>query len=174
MTGYISCFGLLIIVLFIVFLFIRRRKINDELVKFYQKSQLYSVNDYPVSIREALGKGNWTCSKGSLIIEHKPFEFYWLESYTTSSVMVNGSMQSTISPYLVIVFPSNTVSQEFMLKATHSMKSNSAFKDFFVINTTNPIRVEKLSDGSFLIMWAVLNKTEIYQQKLDWLEANLS
>ncbi len=174
MTGYIGCFGLILIVLFIIFLFVHRRKINDELVKFYQKSQLYAVNDYPISIREALGKGNWTSSKGSLIIEHKPFEFYWLESFTTSSVMVNGTMQSTISPYLAIVFPPNTVSQEFMLKSTESMKSKSSFKDAFVVNTTNPIRVEKLYDGSFLLMWAVLYKADIYQQKLDWLEANLS
>lgn len=174
MTGYIAFGGLILIVLFIIFLFLRRKKINKELGEFYRQSQLYSVSEYSEIIREALGKGRWTSLKGSLIIDHKPFEFYWFESYTTSGVMVNGTMQTTINPYLAIVFPPKVVSEEFMQKAFQSKVSDTKFKDFFVPNTTSPIRVEKLSDGSFLMMWQILYQVKIYRQKLDWLEANLS
>lgn len=88
--------------------------------------------------------------------------------------MVNGTMQSSITPFLAIVFPPNSVSEDFMRKAWQSIKSKSAVKDFFVLNTDQPIRIEKLSDGCFLMMWQVLYKVNIYEQKLKWLETNLS
>ncbi len=76
MASYIGCPGLILIVLFIVFLFLRRKKLTNELTEFYRKNQFYTVNEFPASILQALGKGNWQCLKGSLVIDHKPFEFY--------------------------------------------------------------------------------------------------
>lgn len=174
MGGYIGCGLLILIVLSIIFLFRWRKKQDDGLKEFYKQSQLYSIIDYPEIIRETLGTNNWTSSKGSLIVEHKPFEFYWFETFTRNTVIVNNAAQTTIQPFLAIVFPPHIVSEEFKQKALQSMESKSKFKDFFVLNTTSPVRVERLTDGSFLIMWQVLYRPEIYQQKLDWLAANLS
>jgi len=174
MNGYLGCGGLILIVLFIVFLFIRRRKIENELAVFYKKSQLYGVKEIPDSIRKAIGAGKWFYFKGSLVIEHKPYEFYWLEHLITSLTMVNNVSQTAVSYTLTVVFPPNTVSQTFINKALELNETSLSLKDLVVLNTDKPIRVEKLTDGSFLMTWNVLNRADVYQQKLDWLEANLS
>ena len=174
MVGYIGLAGLILITLFIIFLFIRRKKIENELGVFYKNSQLFGVKEIPESIRETIGGGKWFYFKGSLIVEHKPFEFYWLENLTSSIMVVNNTSQTTVNYILAVVFPPNTVSQDFMNKAFEWKNSASAFKDFFILNVNNPYRVEKLSDGSFLIQWNVLNRADVYQKKLDWLQANLS
>jgi hypothetical protein len=174
MTGYISCLFGIGIILFIIFLFWRRKRIENELDIFYKNSQLYGVKEVPETIREALGGGKWYNFKGSLIIEHKPFEFYWLENLTSSVTVVNNSTQTTVSYILAIVFPPKVVSEEFIGKAFALKESEARVTDFVILNTDKPFRVEKLADGSFLMMWHVLNRADVYQKKLDWLEANLS
>lgn len=174
MTGYIGCAGLVFIVLFIIFLFIRRKNIEKGVAEFYQKNQVFRVNEIPNSIKDAIGNGNWIYLKSSLVIEHKPFEFYWLESFTSSMTVVNNVPQTTINCFLTIAFPPNTVNQEFMNKGFQLKENTTKITDFVVLNTDKPYRVEKLSDGSFIMMWQVLNKAEVYQKKIDWLEANLS
>jgi hypothetical protein len=174
MTGYISCGIFILIILFIIYLFIRRKRIEKGVAEFYKKNQFYSVKEIPSDILAAIDKGNWTYAKSSLIIEHKPFEFYWLESFTTSQIWSGNNPQTTINCFLTIAFPPNTVSREFMEKA-ESLKETEARKiDFIALNTNKPYRVEKLIDGSFIICWQVLTRSDVYQQKIDWLQANLS
>jgi hypothetical protein len=174
MSGYISCLIFIGIILFIIFLFWRRRKIENELDIFYKTSQLYGVREVPETIRSAVGDGKVFNFKGSLVIEHKPYEFYWLEKLTSSMTVVNNSAQTTVSYILAIAFPPNVVSQEFINKAFELKETAAGVTDFVVLNTDKPFRVEKLADGSFLMMWHVLNRADVYQKKLDWLEANLS
>lgn len=174
MNSSIGAGVLVLIFLFIVFLFRLRKKRMDDLRKFYDENQIYSIEKFPDIIRDALGNGYWRGAKGSLVIEHKPFEFYWMEGSIETFMTINNSTQAHRIPYLSIIFPPKTVSEDFMEAAYRSMKSASKFKDFFILNTTVPIRIENLADGSFLMMWKVFYKAEIYQQKLDWLQTNLS
>ncbi|MBX7169965.1 MAG: hypothetical protein K1X72_03335 [Pyrinomonadaceae bacterium] len=174
MTGYIGCAGLVLILLFIVLLFVRRKKIEKGVEEFYKKNQFFGVKELPESISQAIGNGNWIYLKSSLVVEHKPFEFYWLESSTTSTTFVNNSAQTTINCFLTIAFPPNTVSFEFMQKAEKLKETEARKLDFFSLNTDKPYRVEKLNDGSFIISWQVLNRADIFQKKIDWLQQNLT
>lgn len=152
----------------------RRKRIENEVAEFFKKNQFYSVKEIPSAILEGIGNGNWTYLKSSLVLEHKPFEFYWLESFTTSQTWSNNAPQTTINCFLTIAFPPKTVSQEFMEKAENLKETEARKIDFFALNTNKPYRVEKLIDGSFIISWQVLTRTDVYQKKIDWLQANLS
>lgn len=162
------------IILFIVYLFIRRKKIENELSKFYKQNQFYTVKEIPENLRQAINNKNLVCLKSSIVKDHKPFEFYWLESFTTSTTYGNNGPQTSLNCFLTIAFPPNTISEEFMQKAKSFKETEANVKDFFVLNTDKPQKVEKLDDGTFLMMWQVLSKAEVYQKKLDWLEENLS
>lgn len=173
MTSYIGCGGLILIAVFIGFLFIRRRKIEDEIIKFYKENDFYAANDFPESVLQAIRNRNGQPLKSSLVIEHKPFAFYWLITSTSSTLIVNNTAQTSHQYFLTIVFPPGTVSENFIMKAESFKAESSSFKDFFVLNTEKPIRAERLADGYFFILWQVLNTAEVYRQKLDWLNANL-
>jgi hypothetical protein len=174
MAFYISVGILFLIVGVIVYLFIRRQKIEDGISEFYQKNQFYEVKEIPENIKTAIGKGNWVYFKSSLVIDHIPFEFYWLICSVSSTTWSGSALQTTVNYILNIAFPSSTISRELKKKALQLQKSESNAKNFFIFNTDNPTKVEELKDGTLLITWNVLNRADIFQKKMDWLEENLS
>ena len=174
MTGYIGCAGLIGIAVMIGLLFLQRKKIESALDVFYRKNNLFSTADTPLSVRQALGDGNWSALKGSLPAGEKSVPFYWLESSTRSTLVVNNVPQTSLNCFLAIAFPPQSVGADFIEKALEWRETPGNVKDFFVLNTDKPQRAERLADGSFLMTWQVLNRADVYQKKIDWLRENVT
>lgn len=172
--SYIGGGGLLLLTLFIVALFVRRRKIEKALRAFYPKHGLTLASPVPAHLKAALGNANWQYLTGRL---PHGLEFYWCEGYTSSTVTVNNTPQTSLSPLLAVAFAPGTVSAEFIREA-QALATRPAqgfgqrLKYFFVRNMETPYRAEKLADGSFLLCWHVLWRADIYEAKIDWLRRN--
>ncbi|MBX7169964.1 MAG: hypothetical protein K1X72_03330 [Pyrinomonadaceae bacterium] len=130
------------------------------------------VQEIPININNAINEKNGIFRKKELIVGGKPFEFFWIETFET--VQMINTRQTLYYYYLTVAFLPNTVSQEFMRIAENLQISGTSAKAFLTINTEKPKKVQRLFDGSFTITWQVLNRAEIFQKKIDWLQANLS
>lgn len=181
MNAYIGCVGLLGIALFIALLFVRRRKIENEMSGFYKENSLYVSENCPQNIRESLSDSeNIYCCRTSLRnAKGKNIEFCWWEWFIKSTTMVNGMPSASFDYYLAVSFAPNVVSRKFTeLAIRASDKSGDDFakkaKDFFVLDTEAPYRAETLADDSLIICWRVLKRRDIYDAKINWLKNNLS
>ncbi len=179
-NGNIGLFMLLGIAVFIVLLALRTRKMNQEVAQFYLQHSLFAAKDAPPLARAAIGvKGNLLCLQGTL----KPnsgggVTFYWWEWFSRSTIIVNNVPQSTLSCFLAVSFPPHAVSEAFEQKAVASLQSHQSFgtklKAAFSLDTTNPYRAEKLDDGSFIIFWRVVQNAKVLEDKIIWLQNNVS
>lgn len=181
MTGYIGCFGLLGIAVFIAFLFLRRKKIESEMTQFYKENSLYTSENCPPNVRESLDamSDNLYCCRANLRnAAGENVEFCWWEWYLKSSQMINGAPSISFDQYLAVSFAPGAVSGEFISKAIRwADKSGDDFsqkaKDFFVNNADTPYRAEILADGSLIICWHTVTKRRaVYEAKIAWLKNN--
>lgn len=76
--------------------------------------------------------------------------------------------------YLTVVFPVGSVSPNFMQQMAQLSDSSMNLLDLTKWHRDIPSNARQLSDGSFAIKWQMLFKSELFKEKLDWLEANLS
>ena len=183
MTSYIGCFGVLGITVFIALLFLRRKKIENEMTDFYQAHSLYTTKDEPPNVRESLSAGNdnlYCCLANLTTKTGERIEFCWWEWYLKSTTTINGAPSASFTQYLAVSFAPNSVSDEFIETAVHwADKSEDDFaqkaKDFFVNNSDTPYRAEILADGSLIICWRTVTKRrDVYEAKIEWLKNNLS
>lgn len=181
MTAYIGCIGLLGIIAFIAFLSIRRKTIDGAMGDFYKENLLYTTEDFPPDVRESLtNSDNIYCCRANLILATGAnVEFCWWEWNIKSTTVVNNVASSSYDYYLAVSFAPQTVSDEFMKKATDwadksTVAASQKLKDFFVLNTERPYRAEKIADGNFLMCWKVLKRRDVYDAKINWLKNNVS
>ena len=183
MTGYIGCFGLLGIAVFIVLLYLIRKNNDNEMTEFYKENSLYTSENCPPNVRESLGAANdnlYCCRANLTTAQGESVEFCWWEWYLKSTTMINGVPSSSFTHYLAVSFAPNSVSDEFIETAIHwADKSGDDFsqkaKDFFVNNTDKPYRAEILADGTLIICWhTVTKRRDVYEAKIVWLKNNIS
>ena len=177
MTGTIGCLGLIAIVIFILLLALWSRRSRQGVSKFYDKYSLKIVDDGPDNVRQLIGALNVVCRRGSIKLSvDREFRFLWWEWFTSSTTHSGNSSQTTISPFLAISFAPNTVSDEFKQMAMSELEGNRgfSFKKAVGYDTSTPIRVETLADGTFVIFWRVLHRPHIMEHKIAWLTKNLT
>jgi len=182
MNSYIGCFGLLGIAGFIVLLFLRRKRVENDMTLFYQAHSLYRTENEPPNVRENLdaASDNLFCCRANLKnVKGENVEFCWWEWYLKSNTMINGVPSVSFAHYLAVTFAPNSVSDDFIKKALllADQSADSAaqkVKDFFVADTQNPYRAEILMDGTLIICWQVAKRRDVYEAKIEWLKSNVS
>ncbi len=183
MASYVGCCGLLGIAVFIALLFLRRRKIENEMADFYKTHSLYVAKDEPPNVRESLDAGSdnlYCCRTNLTTATGSNIEFCWWEWYLKSNTTINGAPSVSFTHYLAVSFAPHSVSEEFMREAIDwADKSgddvSQKAKDFFITNTETPYRAEMLADGTLIICWrTVIKRREVYEAKIEWLKNNLS
>lgn len=175
MAGYIGCFGLIVIALFIAALFLRRKKIEKGVDAFYKESGLEFMAGVPPAIVETLGEGNWTRYRGHVTAaEGKVVPFDWIISFTSSISVSNNTAHTTLNYFLTVLFPPHTVDEKFKKLVKAQMDAPKTAKEFFALNTKRPVRAEELPGGSFLVVWPSLDRADIYSERLAFLKANLT
>ena len=175
MTGCIGIFMLLGIVVLIAVLGLQSKKNSDETAEFFEKHSLVAITNVPSAIFEAIGVEPFYCRQG--IVNEIPI--FWCRWSIQSMISTGNSRQISSDYYYAAAFSPETVSEEFMQKVFEFKdKSGQNFsqkaKDWFVVNTNNPYRAEKLSDGSFLICWRAKNTGKDYERTFSWLQNNLT
>lgn len=175
MAGYIGCFGLIVIALFIVALFLRRNKIEKGVDAFYKGSGLEFVAGVPPAVIETLGEGNWTRYRGQVTAaDGRMVTFDWIISFNSSISVSNNTAHTTLNYFLTILFPPHSVDDKFKTLVKTRKDAPKTVKEFFALNTKRPVRAEELPDGSFLIVWPSLDRADIYSERLAFLKANLT
>ena len=179
MNGTIGCIGLLAIAAFIVLLALWSRSKRKGVAQFYAKYSMVAADDAPQNVRDAMGVDVPLCLKGKI----KPaaggeVQFYWWEWSSSSMHYTGGGSHGSISCFLAVSFPPNTVSEAFERKTFEEKDAATGIltkvKRGIALDTETPIRIEKLPDGTFIIFWAVLQRPEIMEHKIAWLRENLS
>lgn len=168
--GTVGCIGLVLIVAFVGFLFWRKRRLGKELEGFYPRHGIVAAKSAPAEVLAELGNARWYCYAGKLTGNgREPVPFHWWEAVKTSPDP--GGVQA--EHFVAVSFAPLTVTQDFISKTKEVAESRSAstsrLKKFFVYDTTNPFRIEVLSDGTFLIVWKVLLRADIYDEKIQFL-----
>jgi len=121
MNSYIGCLCLVGIAGFIVLLFLRRKRIENEMTLFYQTHSLYRTTDEPPNVRESLGVSeNLYCCRANLAAAGESVEFCWWEWYVKSSQVINGVSSVSFTHFLAFSFAPNSVSNDFINKALQS------------------------------------------------------
>ena len=177
MSGYIGCAGLILIVLFIIFLAFRTRKIYRDVGELYKKYELASVSSVPQHVREAIGAQDPICLQGELTLASGDVvPYYWWEWFVRSMTVGGGAAHGSITSFFAISFPPNTVSMEFEQLTFAARKGGFllSFKNAFGFRTQTPIRVEKLNDGSLLIIWQIVRQVKHLEDTLAWLKYNVT
>lgn len=178
MTGTIGCIGLIGIAIFIVLLALWSRKSRKGVREFYAKYGMFSVDAPPRNVIEAIGVPKPLCLQASVSsVSGSVVPFHWWE-WTRSSLHSTGTgVQGSISCFLAISFAPNTVTKNFEQKAIDLKGAKRSvlkrFKDIYALDTDKPIRVESLSDGTFVVFWQVIQRPKVMEDKIDWLKNNL-
>ena len=178
MTGTIGCVGLIAIAIFIVLLALWSRRSRKGVREFYAKYGMFSADDPPKNVLDAIGVAKPLCLHGSVSsISGSVVPFHWWE-WTRSSLHSTGTgVQGSISCFLAISFAPDTVSKEFQQKAIAQKEAKRSvlkiFKDIYALDTDKPIRIEKLADGTFVIFWQVVQRPKVMEDKIAWLKTNL-
>jgi len=169
-TGSIlSCSLFIGIAVLIIFLYLRRKKMETGVSLFLKKYAICPTPNEPAIVREALDN-KWLCSVGRL---PNGAQFYWWQKFTSSISVVNNVAHTTINCFLAISMPPDSMIDGVMERLDILKNEGSAVKDFFVLNTDKPYRAEMLADGSFLIAWQVINSPDVFEKKIEWLIANV-
>lgn len=155
------------IVLFVLWARGQRKGVRE----FYRKHSLRLAEDAPQNVRQAIGVADPMCLKGALNpISGGAVPFYWWEWAVLSN--------RTLSCFLAISFPPNTVSEAFEQIAIREKDAKrnilKKLKDIYALNTHQPTRTEKLPDGSFIIFWRVVKRPKVMEAKITWLKRYLS
>ena len=181
MMQYLGFFLLAFLVSGIIYLFVRRKRIEKAMAAFYQEHSIYLTKNEPPNVRDNLkAADNLFCCQGNLVAAGGvQIPFYWWEWYFKSNRYGGNGGSIQFDCHLAVSFAPNTVSDDFMQKAVRfADKSNAGFwrklKDFFNTDTHHPYRAEKLADESFLICWHVLKRRDILESKIKWLKNNVS
>lgn len=179
MNGLIGCYGLIGIAIFIIGLAIWSRRKRQGVREFYKNYSLTAAAVRPESVRTTIGIPDPMCLSGRIkTIGGEIVPFYWWEWSSTSFISTGNGVQGSLSCYLAVSFPPNTVSKEFEQTAIAEKEAKIGFLNklmsFYVLNTKKPIRIEKPTDGSFVIFWQILQRPEVMEDKITWLKQNLS
>lgn len=172
MAGYIGLLTLVVIATIIVFLFWRRKKIENDVGDFYQQNGFVS-DTIPPAARAMLGD-KWICFRVKIRVQNKHLEFHWLEAYRASTIVTDNVPHTTQDNFLAVVLPPRSVSRDFISRVSAWMRPKNSNIDFFVLNTEKPIRAEILKDDSYLIVWRTLNRDDVMSKNLTWLKENLT
>lgn len=178
MNGTIGCIGLIAIAILILFLALWSRRSRKGVGEFYAKYGMFSVDDPPQNVLDAIGIAKPLCLHGSVSsISGAVVPFYWWE-WTRSSLHSTGTgVQGSVSCFLAISFTPNSVSNQFEQKAIDLKEAKRSvlkmLKDIYALDTDKPIRIEKLADGSFVIFWQIVQRPKVMEDKITWLKNNL-
>ncbi len=178
MTGTIGCIGLVAIGAFIVLLALWSRKSRRGVRDFYARYGMIAVADPPQNVLIAIGVATPLCLQASLCsVDGRIIPFYWWEWSRTSLHSTGTGVQGSMSRFLAISFPPGTISDAFKQRAIDNKNAKRSvlkiFRDVFALDTDRPIRIEALSDGTFVIFWQVLQRSKIMEDKIAWLRTNL-
>jgi hypothetical protein len=140
--------------------------------EFYGKHSLLLAQDAPQNVRAAIGVADLMCLKGELNpISGGAVPFYWWEWAVLS-------LNRTLSCFLAISFPPNTVSEAFEQIAIREKDAKrnilKKLKYIYAVNVHQPTRTEKLPDGTFIIFWRVVKRPKVMEAKITWLKRYLS
>ncbi len=181
MNSYIGCIGLLGVAGFILLLFLRRKRIENEMTLFYKAHSLYRTKDEPPNVREILGGSDnlYCCRANVATTAGENVAFGWWEWYVKSSQVINGVPSASFTHFLAVSFAPNSVSDNFISTALQSTdrsadSAGQKVKDFFAADTQNPYRAEILADGTLIICWQVASRRDVYEAKFEWLKNNVA
>lgn len=177
LIGFVLVLGLAFL---IRLLSIWSRNQHREIVReFYKKHSLVPADGVFPTVRAALGAApNPVCLRGNLTTQSgESIAFHWWEWSTTSRVSTGNASHTVINSFLAVSFPPFAISEDSERKAVDAMRRHGALQKLrgvFAVDREKPIRAERLSDGSFLICWRVLQRAKILEERLAWLRDNMA
>jgi hypothetical protein len=154
---------------FIVWLFVRRKKIDNALGDFIQDSGFEALSAAPEPVVEAFGLKPLAW-RGRIVVGDRTVPFLWLHA----SHISGGGQHSTLHIYHGVVLEAEDANMRVETRCREAMAKKNPWRDFFVYNTERPLLVERLPDRSLLVKWQGLNRADIYRKKIDFLSAVLA
>ena len=172
-------FGFLVVGL--TFVYFQRRSREKAMKAFYEENSLFLKENNSAKVRGYLQiDKNPDCAASRIYLADGSYvPVYWCEWFIKIEHPGRTTASVEIEYYLSVFFAPNTVSEEFMQKATafadkSEIGAMQKIKDQFTPDTHYPFRAEKLPDGTFIIGWQMQKRRELYESKIEWLKNNLS
>jgi len=172
MPLFVSMGMLAAIVALIVWLFLRRKRLEKELHAFIARAGLTALPTLPDGADEARIP-NAQAFSGRIDHAGRMVEFLFLSGYSTSVSTVGTTSHTTIHVHHAVILPADHANFRVEARCRKEMESRSPLRDFFVFNSWRPVNVERLSGHRLLIGWNGLHTAKVWRQKLDFLRAVL-
>ncbi|MVM33098.1 hypothetical protein GO755_23860 [Spirosoma sp. HMF4905] len=167
------------VVLFFSSFLIFRKTVPNNLQAFFTDNNIYKATTIPEPVSKLLGSQYYSCAEGTLTNPSgETIKFNWWQGMTSSMIKSGNAYVNSYTYYLAISFAPNTITETFRQAARAKMDTSGftfrqRFKHWFVLDTTTPIRLAEVEDGSFVIIWQTYHDVERFSHYIDWLKANL-
>lgn len=153
------------IILFIVYLFRRRKRFERGVADFRQRRGLRGLGPLSAEWRAALGAGHWAGWSGTLTTKSGPIPYLWFEGFQ--------SINRAIHPFVAVVIPAALVTEGFKARTEQAKKSASWWREAFLRDAQAPSRLEPVGADRFLVAWTVCINPDHYEKALNWLERTI-
>lgn len=162
------------LIMFFVWLFVRRSRIKKELKTFFEKYGFTLLTSLPVSISTFL-RNNFhsvTCYQGLINKNGEQFPFFWIYGFPKPAFYYNKT-NTYVEPYLMLFFPPYTLSRKFITQIGKSVKSPSFKNILLTWDTDYPIEIKLIDEKYFMVKWQSRHIVESFEKRLQWLYQNI-
>ncbi|MBX7172145.1 MAG: hypothetical protein K1X72_14365 [Pyrinomonadaceae bacterium] len=166
--------GLIGLILFFVWLFMRKSRIKGELKTFFEKYDFTPQASLPVSISTFL-RNNFhsvTSYHGLINKNGEQFPFFWIYGFPKPAFYYNKT-NTYVEPYLLLFFPPYTLSSKFITQIGQSVKSPSFKNILLTWDTDHPIEIKLIDEKYFMVKWQSRHKVDSFEKRLQWLYQNI-